>query len=81
MIPTINIKIKKENENKKSDSISHLHIICYVLKSAKNILSQFFMEDESTAVLTNKQRQLIESWNSLTTAQKHLLSELIKEFK
>ena len=44
-------------------------------------LSQFFMEDESTAVLTNEQRQLIESWNSLTTAQKHLLSELIKEFK
>ena len=44
-------------------------------------LSQFFMEDESTAVLTNEQRQLIESWNSLTTAQKYLLNELIKEFK
>lgn len=59
-------------------SIPTLEAIC----SAFGItLSQFFDEGTVTVQLNKEQQDLFNSWVSLTDHQKHLIYELIKEFK
>lgn len=59
-------------------SLPTLEAICKALDIS---LSQFFSEDPEAPELTDEQRELFNSWVSLTREQKRVLSELIRLMK
>lgn len=59
-------------------SVATLERIC----SAFGItLSQFFAEDADSVPLTKEQKELFDKWANLTSSQKKIIEDLIKEFK
>ena len=58
-------------------SITTLESICDAFGIT---LSQFFFEDESSVMVTDEQKELLEKWISLTGSQKDLINNLIDEF-
>lgn len=59
-------------------SLPTLEAICKALDIS---LSQFFSEGTDAMELTDEQRELFNSWVSLTKEQKKVLSDLIKTMK
>lgn len=61
-----------------SPSLPTLEALC---KAFDISLSQFFSEDTGCVELTDEQKELFNSWVTLTKAQKKVLSDLIKTMK
>lgn len=59
-------------------SLTTLETICNAFGIT---LSQFFADDINAVPLTQEQKEFFDTWSNLTSSQKELIQDLIKEFK